>query len=137
MIQNERQYKVTKAQLSKLRSALATSARSKDRMDPRVYQAMVAGIRSQMGDLRGELQTYEKLRAARSLKMRCADELGGVLVQARIARGLTQAQLARRVGIRPQQVQRYEATAYRSASLNRILEVMKALGVDVSAEVAL
>jgi transcriptional regulator with XRE-family HTH domain len=57
------------------------------------------------------------------------DELPKTLIQARIAAGLTQEELAAKLGLRPQQIQRYEATDYRSAIMHRMNEVLRALGV--------
>src|SRR6266849_3391822 len=57
------------------------------------------------------------------------EHLPSALIQARIAAGFTQEQLAERVGVKSQQIQRYEATDYRSASLQRVAEVIQALGV--------
>ena len=56
-------------------------------------------------------------------------ELPTVLIKARIAQGLSQKDLAERLGLQEQQIQRYEATDYASASLTRIREVVSALGV--------
>lgn len=50
------------------------------------------------------------------------------LIRARIASGLTQRELAARLGVKEQQIQRYEATNYASASLARVLEVARILG---------
>ena len=55
-------------------------------------------------------------------------ELPTVLIKARIAQGLSQKDLAERLGLQEQQIQRYEATEYASASLTRIKEVVSALG---------
>ena len=55
-------------------------------------------------------------------------ELPSVLIKARIAQGLSQKDLAERLGLQEQQIQRYEATDYASASLTRIKEVVSALG---------
>ena len=55
-------------------------------------------------------------------------QLATFLIKARIARGLSQRELADRIGLKEQQIQRYEATDYASASLARIKEVASALG---------
>ena len=63
-----------------------------------------------------------------------AADLAGIamlLIKARIARGWTQRRLADELGVAEQQVQRYETTEYRSASLARICDVATALGIDV------
>jgi transcriptional regulator with XRE-family HTH domain len=74
---------------------------------------------------------YDALRTsgALSLDIWSPMDLGHALVKARIARGWTQAQLAEELGMPKQQVQRYEATAYASASLRRIGLVSDALGM--------
>jgi transcriptional regulator with XRE-family HTH domain len=59
------------------------------------------------------------------------------LIRARIARGLTQRDLAIKLGLKEQQIQRYEETDYASASLARINEVIRALDIEVKEEVIL
>ena len=55
--------------------------------------------------------------------------IGTALVESRKASGLTQAGLAMRLGVKRQQVQRWESQAYRSASLERVSQVAAALGL--------
>ncbi len=57
-------------------------------------------------------------------------DMGTALVESRKASGLTQAGLAMRLGVKRQQVQRWESQAYRSASLERVSQVAAALGFD-------
>ena len=61
-------------------------------------------------------------------------QLSGALVQARIVAGLSQKELADRLGLKEQQIQRYEATDYGSASLTRLKEVAEALGATITGE---
>jgi transcriptional regulator with XRE-family HTH domain len=56
---------------------------------------------------------------------------------ARIASKMTQRQLAEKLGLKPQQIQRYEATRYRTITLERILEVAEALGLKLQAPVSI
>lgn len=58
--------------------------------------------------------------------------LATLLIKARIVRGWTQRRLADALGVAEQQIQRYESTGYRSASLARICDVAEALGVAVT-----
>ena len=62
------------------------------------------------------------------------DELPQALIQGRIAAGLSQKELAARLGLKEQQIQRYEATDYASASLTRVCEVARSLGLKLKAE---
>jgi predicted nucleotidyltransferase/DNA-binding XRE family transcriptional regulator len=58
-------------------------------------------------------------------------DIGPLLVASRVSQGLTQRELARRVGVTQPQIARWEAGEYRSASLNHVDEVARALGVTV------
>ncbi|MDZ4168269.1 MAG: nucleotidyltransferase domain-containing protein [Coriobacteriia bacterium] len=57
-------------------------------------------------------------------------DIGADLVRARRASGLSQRELGIRLGVRQQQVARWEATAYRTADLQRVDEVAQALGIE-------
>lgn len=56
-------------------------------------------------------------------------DIGPALVRARRAAGLTQRELADRLGLKQPQVARWEAGAYRTASLERVDAVARALGM--------
>ena len=58
-------------------------------------------------------------------------DLPAILIKARIARGLSQKDLAERVGLKEQQIQRYETTDYTTANLARIKEVVNAFSVGI------
>jgi ribosome-binding protein aMBF1 (putative translation factor) len=137
MIQNQRQYKVTKGQISNLTRALEAARKASGKMDPRVVRAMVAGIHSQIEELREQVQEYEKLAEAASLSLRSAEDLPQLLIKARVARGYTQKDLAEKVNVKAQLIQKYEATNYRSASFKRVLAIIKALHLDLHADISL
>jgi HTH-type transcriptional regulator/antitoxin HigA len=63
--------------------------------------------------------------------------LAEALVMAPVARGWTQRRLADELGVAEQQIQRYEATGYASASLARLARVATALGVTITETVTL
>ena len=71
-----------------------------------------------------EIEEYDRLRsgAVSAFEATSLAELATLLVKARIARGWTQRRLADALGIAGQQVQRYESSDYRSASLARICD---------------
>lgn len=91
-----------------------------------------AGSLRRVTELAGSVAEYEVLRAGGGLSLELAslEELGGALVKGRIAKGWTQTELARVLGMTKQQIQRYEATEYTSASLGRMVRVAAALGLD-------
>ena len=92
-----------------------------------------------MADLRYEVAEYEALKARQvsALELHSLSELPDLLIKARIARGYTQAEFAKRLHLKPQQLQRYEATRYHFVSFRRLLEIARALDVDLSETVRL
>jgi hypothetical protein len=141
VIENERQYNITRAQLRKLERALAQlrQAGAPPAVHPLLHQAQEAALTSQLDDLRRELGEFEDLRSggSRTLVLTDISDLPETLIRARIASGLTQRELGEELGLKEQQVQRYEATRYAGASLTRILEVAAALGISLRAPAAL
>ena len=134
MIKNERQYLVTKTQRDKFARALA-EAEARRSGDPLLAKLEADALRSQLKGLEQQLAEYEALRAGDCdvIKADSLEELPAALVKARIAARLSQKDLSDRLHLKEQQIQRYEATNYRSASLARLQQVAKALGVEVRA----
>ena len=140
MITNERQYRITTAAAARFRKALDRSRLGQvDRpsVHPRLIQAEREGLEAQLQDLRRELEEYEVLKRGdvSRIVVDSFDELGTGLVKARIAAGLSQRALAERLGLREQQIQRYEAERYVSASYRRLREIVRALGVSIRKEI--
>lgn len=86
--------------------------------------------------LREALAAYQALKSQDSTLLESwRNEPGVVLVLARLFRGWSQKQLADQLGMREQQVQRYESDRYRSISLSNLKRMCAFLGVHLSAEV--
>ena len=138
MIKNQRQYRTTKAQAQKLERALAevVNRPPKDKIHPLLRKAEQAALRSQLSDLQAEIREYESLQSGdrKSLAHTSLDELPRTLIQARISVGLSQKELAQRLGLKEQQIQRYESTDYASASLARVQQIARALGLRLTAD---
>ena len=139
MIKNERQYRITRAQAEKFLLALRNlRADTDDRyaLHPRLRQLQEEALKSQLGDLEEDLREYEDLKEGRFEfeKLKVISQLPKLLIRARIASGLTQRDLAGLLGLKEQQIQRYEASDYASASFTRIKEVVSALGIEVDDE---
>ncbi len=138
MIKNERQYRITKNQAGRFSDTLEDlKRRSKESLEgthPLIARAQEDALRSQLEDLEEQLREYESLKAGNfeieDLNM--VSELPTTLIKARISQGLSQKDLAERLRLKEQQIQRYEATDYAAASLARIKEVVEALGVATS-----
>jgi transcriptional regulator with XRE-family HTH domain len=136
MITNERQLQISKAQADRFRKSLhALEAGSLDatNLHPLIKRAQIDAVRSQLQDLLAEIRDYETLRSGQvsSIEVDSLGELPDGLVRARIAAGLTQRELAERLGLREQQIQRYEATRYHGVSFGRMVDVADAIGIRV------
>ncbi|NOT56018.1 MAG: helix-turn-helix transcriptional regulator [Deltaproteobacteria bacterium] len=134
MIKNERQYRMTKAQADKFTQALRElRGAGKRTAHPVLHKAQLDALRSQLADLACEITEYERLRSGKQkvLALTSLADLPKTLIQGRIAAGLSQEELAHKLGLKPQQVQRYEATDYQSASLERVNAVARALGIKL------
>ena len=135
MITNEKQYRSTRLQVDKFRRALAGLGTNADPTLPAaLLKAQRDALESQIAELVSEAALYDRLRSGQITRFE-ADGLGelpDILIQARIARGMSQKDLAAFLGVKEQQIQRYEAERYRSASLDRLMEISDALGVQIS-----
>jgi FixJ family two-component response regulator len=136
MIENEHQYRVTKREIQRFEEAIAAhegEAAADTRTAPVLLAAVGDGLRSQLDSLRREVDEYEALRASASElpDLTAIERLPDMLIRGRIAAGLTHKQLAARLGIKEQQVQRYEATRYASASHRRMKELARAINQTI------
>ncbi|MGA2863159.1 MAG: helix-turn-helix transcriptional regulator [Verrucomicrobiota bacterium] len=134
------QYRISKAQAAKFRQALEALTQTPPReLHPVLLKAQREALESQLGDLLAEVGEYEALQAGRqrALQLRSLDGIPGALIRARIAQGLSQKQLAEKIGLKEQQVQRYEATDYATASFARIQQVIRALNLRIRKAVPL
>src|SRR5688572_18092565 len=113
MIYTEKQHSVTKSELRKLKEALAL-AEIRQTDQAWLKQAEIDALKSQVADLEAELAEYDMLKSGQVSfsKAYALEELPHILVQARIASGMSQTDLAEKLNMKPQQVQRYEATNY-------------------------
>lgn len=139
MIKNERQYKITRSRLDELRAtvdALHTAALPEG-LQPEMRDLQLDALRGTIGDLEAELADYDALDDTAVIEATGIDQLPVALIRARIARGLTQRQLADKLGMKEQAIQRYEATDYAGVSFSRLVEIADALDLAVHYDVHL
>ena len=137
MIKNERQYRITRTQAQRFArtlEGLRERPEGADGIHPVIAKAQVDAVSSQLADLEAELREYEAVREGRFRmdELNVVAELPALLIKARVAQVLRQRELADRVGLKEQQIQRYEATDYATAKWSRIREVAGALSMKLS-----
>ncbi len=141
MIKNDRQYNITKTQAVKFAKALRDMSKgtSVQDMHPTLAKAQQEAIENQYGELQQELKEYEELKSGKrkTIRVNSFVNLPIALIQARIARGVTQKELARELGLKEQQIQRYEASSYAKANLARINQIIEVLDIKIGSKVDL
>ena len=130
MIKNDRQYAATLSQLALLRAGLKDAIGV---LQPDVFvKSHITSLETDIAALAAEAKEFKSLKAGKfnldSLDV--VAHLGSDLVRARIARNMTQKQLAEVLGKKEQAIQRYEDTEYRSANLETLAKVVGANCAD-------
>ena len=133
MITNEKQYKSTKTSIDKLAGAFAALEAPTGDLPEVLVKAQRSALNSQIDELEEDVRIYEDLRAGKisEFSAESLHDLPDILIQARIARGMSQKDLGDFLGVAEQQIQRYESDRYRAASLDRLTEVADALSVRI------
>ncbi len=139
MIRNEKQYQNAKKQQRGFNDVLQDNLKNSVEGD---YMALLEmkNVESMQKRLTEEIAEYENLQSGKqtTITLNSLGEIPEMLIKARIAKNWTQADLAQRVGLKEQQIQKYESTDYAGASTRKLLFILDALGIfipSVSVEV--
>lgn len=138
MITNERQLQIARRDIERFQAAL-TGDMAEVGIDPVILQAQRDAAEAQLRELRSDVDKYVRLRSGDVRTFRIGDlsELPRALISCRIASGMTQKDLADRLSLKEQQIQRYEMQDYQGASFARIADVADAVGIEVPGELRL
>ena len=141
MIENEKQYKITRAHLREFEAALdeRRAVPIPEEVDEGMWRLEQEALESQIKEFRAELEAFERLKSGevQAAALTSLDDLATLLIQARIAQGLTQRELAERLNVREQQVQKDEASRYETASLSRLKRLAEVLGLEFDGQARL
>jgi DNA-binding XRE family transcriptional regulator len=133
MIRNESEYQEAVRRLeeerrrldehrARLKAMKLTAPELKRALDP---------LRSFHLQLKEEVDSYERLKRGDLDEIRNLHGLGRSLVALRIARGLTQRELAQQLDVHESQVSRDERNEYHGITVERASRILDALGVEV------
>ena len=133
MILNQREYAAALEQRRRLERARADYL-ARPQPEARMQEALLISVETMRAPLEAEIAEYEALRHGdlATFADTPLDALPVVLTRARIAAGLTQRELAARLGSAESSVQRDEAGGYARATLARLARVAAALGVRLA-----
>jgi ribosome-binding protein aMBF1 (putative translation factor) len=87
--------------------------------------------------LKEEVEAYERLKRGEFEELDNLRGVGHLLIASRIAQGISQRELARRLGVHETQVSRDERNEYFGITLERAAKILDALNVRLRTQVAI
>lgn len=134
MIQNERQYRITQTKLKEFEQELAAIDPQNPNLHPRQIVGWTNSYNLTIRQLKQEIAEYEQLKSGNifTFVLGSLNDLPTTLIKARIATGMTQKELAEKIGVQEQQIQRYESNHYSSASFERVRSIADALKIEIT-----
>lgn len=133
MIKNEKQYKITFKKLLNIMEKM-DQLQSRGEPLPVKEQLLLVSLMTMQEQLRSEINAYNQLKTDDSLVLaeRSIDNLPDLLIEFKIRSGMTQKELSEKVGMKEQQLQRYEAENFSGISFKNLLKILHAIGLDVT-----
>ncbi len=128
MIKSDAQRQRTITQIEGFRQALAKIDREMTGKRAAAVRGSYDGIIRQLED---EVREYEDLKCGQlSLPdVERLDQIAPFVTKMRIAKGVSQTELARRLGVSKQVISRYEEMEYQTVAISRLQEILDAIGV--------
>lgn len=137
MIRNEQQYKKslrTLADLQQELDRLGVAYADRDML----YELASAQVKRHIAELEGDIAAYQVAKSGQlgtvvtTLDPRSGKlEVGRALTQLRIAKGLSQKDLAQQIGTQQPAINRWESTDYEAYTLSDLRRVATVLGYDI------
>ncbi len=93
-------------------------------------------LRSFSEQLKEEVESYERLKRGEFDELRNFEGVGRLLIALRIAKGLSQRELAVILGVNESQVSRDERNEYHGVTVERANRILGVLGVEIRSFVA-
>lgn len=135
MIKNNEQKSITEGRIAELLKGKSLAETNED-MSAIEKLYSINSFNAMIWKLEKEVQEYDNFKNGnlKILPAKSLEEFPTLLIQTRIALGMSQTELGEKLGIQPQQIQRYESNDYQSISFDRILEIANILGVCIQFE---
>lgn len=132
-ITTERDYRIASAEAERLAVLLAQQDRETAHLPLQIRQALHGATATRLQEIQERLASYDQLRRSggATIELNTIHHLPELLVHARVAANMTQKELAARLGVSEQQVQKDEKTRYAGASFQRLVGICGALSLHV------
>jgi ribosome-binding protein aMBF1 (putative translation factor) len=137
MIRNETEYKEADARLAEERKRLSEHrARLKETgLTDEEIKRVIDPMESFHLQLKEEVESYERLKRGEFEELENLRGLGHLLISLRIAQGIPQRELAKRLDVHESQVSRDERNEYFGITLERAVKILEALNVRLKTTV--
>ena len=131
MIRNETEYQEASARLAEERNRLADHrARLKEAgLSAAEIKRLIDPMKSFHLQLKEEVESYQRLKRGEFGELENFRGLGHLLISIRIAQGMSQRELAKRLNVHESQVSRDERNEYFGITLERVIKILEALNV--------
>ena len=127
MIKSDAQRERTVAQIEGFRRALAKAEEGSGKRS----KAVRASYESMIGQLEDELHEYDQLKSGNLAlpHVERLDQIAPFIAKIRISKGISQTELAGRLGVSKQVISRYEENDYQTVAIARLQEILDAIGI--------
>ena len=132
MIKNEKQYKISKRKFRELNTQVDKIAKEAEH-NPVRNQLILASLSNSKNEIESDILLYESLKKRKegNLKERLIAELPSVITEYKIVSGFTQKELSKILGLKEQQLQRYEADGFKSVTFKNLLKFLDLIGLEI------
>ena len=137
MIRNEAEYKEAVARLDDERRRLREHRERLEEtgLSAEQIKRVLDPIQSFHQQLQEEVDGYERLKRREFDELENLSGFGHLLISLRIAQGISQRELAKRIGVHESQVSRDERNEYFGVTLERAVKILDALHVHLRTKV--
>jgi len=128
MIKSDAQRERTVIQIEGFRQAMAKAGAEPHSKRAAAIRGSYEGM---IYDLENQVRQYDQLKSG-EIQLPAIDRLDQIapfIVKIRIAKGISQTELARRLGVSKQVVSRHEEDEYQGVSMSRLQEILDSMGV--------
>lgn len=132
MISNEKQYNISKKRIEMVKARI-NELQNDASEDPLKKMMMLAPMKNHLSEVQEEVVQYERLKKKKkpATKERPLSQLPQLITEYKIASGLTQKELSKKLGMKEQQLQRYEASRFKGISFDNLLQFLEAMNIEL------
>lgn len=132
MISNEKQYNISRKRIEMVKARI-NEIQKDTRQDPLAIEMSLAAMKNHLSEVQEEVVQYETLKKRKkvTIKERPLSQLPQLITEFKIASGLTQKELSKKLGMKEQQLQRYEANRFKGISFDNLLQLISAMDVEL------